>query len=115
MPRPRPRRFGEERFVGLGLDSAWRRGTLAEGRAGAGIAALPGNRALIASGFELSFAAGGVPVLGARSSAERYDGSALAPTGAMGAARVLPLLAPLDDGTVLVVGGGPVGAELYQP
>lgn len=90
-------------------------GTLGEGRAGAGIAALAGNGALIAGGFELAFAAGGVPVLGARASAERYDGSTLAPTGAMGVARVLPLLAPLDDGTVLVVGGGPAGAELYQP
>lgn len=90
-------------------------GTLGEGRAGAGIVALPGNQALIAGGFEFAFGAGGTFALRALATAERFTGSTLAPTGAMAGARLFPLLTPLDDGTVLVLGGGALAAEVYQP
>lgn len=90
-------------------------GTLGEGRAGAGIVALPGNQALIAGGFEFAFGAGGSLALRALATAERFTGTNLAPTGAMAGARIFPLLTPLDDGSVLVLGGGPLAAEVYQP
>ncbi|MEM7306267.1 MAG: hypothetical protein AAF682_06340 [Planctomycetota bacterium] len=92
-------------------------GGLSTGRAGAGMAALPGGGALIAGGFELVLDLGDLLASTAslHADADVFDGSDLAPTGELGAPRLLPLLQPLDDGTVLVVGGGPLEAEVYQP
>lgn len=90
-------------------------GTLGTPRAGAGLVALPGNAALVVGGLQLAFGAGGTPLFTALASAERHDGTRFQPTGSLGAARALPLVAPLADGTVLVLGGGAGGAELWQP
>jgi hypothetical protein len=90
---------------------------LSAGRAGAGMIALPGADALIAGGFELvldlqDLLASQIVL---HADADRYDGSNLAPTGSMQSARLQPVLHALDDGTVLVVGGGGLDAEVYQP
>ena len=90
-------------------------GTLGTPRAGAGLVALPGNAALVVGGLQLAFGAGGTPLLTALASAERHDGTGFQTTGSMGAARALPLVTSLADGTVLVLGGGAGGAELWQP
>jgi hypothetical protein len=90
---------------------------LSSGRAGAGLAALPEGGALIAGGFRTSLGGGSLDFTPLES-ADRFfatGAGALAPTGEMSAARIGPLLSPLSDGTVLVVGGGPAGAEIYQP
>lgn len=84
-------------------------------RAGAGVAPLPGGGALVAGGFDLSLSASAIGLLPS-ASADRYaPATGFTATGSLGAARVLPVLEPLDDGTVLVVGGGPLEAEVYQP
>lgn len=89
-------------------------GNLSEPRAGAGLAALPSGGALIAGGFRLILSASQVDV-GTSASADRYQlGVGVSPTGSMGAARLFPLLVPLGDSTVLVVGGGATDAEVYQ-
>lgn len=90
-------------------------GTLGAGRAGAGLVALPGNRALVAGGLELAFGAGGTPLFTLLASAEVHDGARFQPTGSMAAPRALPLATTLDDGSVLVLGGGGGGAEVWQP
>jgi len=89
-------------------------GTLAAGRAGAGLVALPGNRALVAGGLELAFSAGGAPLFTLLASAEVHDGAGFQSTGSMAAARALPLTTLLGDGSVLVLGGGGA-AEVWQP
>lgn len=90
-------------------------GTLGAGRAGAGLVALPGNRALVAGGLELAFGAGGTPLFTLLASAEVHDGARFQPTGAMAAGRALPLTTLLGDGSVLVLGGGGGEAEVWQP
>ena len=53
---------------------------------------------------------------GSSASADVYTvGQGVAPTGSMASERVQPLLAELADDTVLIVGGGPLEAEIYQP
>lgn len=91
-----------------------------EGRAGAGVAALPGGKALICGGFNLDVnVTNQVFTTGTTASADVFttsgSGGTIAPTGSMAAARFLPVSANLPDGTVMVLGGGPLGAEIYQP
>ncbi len=84
-------------------------------RAGAGVAALPGGGALIAGGlqFDLSSAALG---LTPQTACDVYSSaSGFASIADLAAARTLPVLERLNDGTVLVVGGGPLSAEIFQP
>ena len=89
--------------------------TLSEPRALPGLALLPDGSTLIAGGFRANFSALGFD-LGATESADTYRvGQGASATGSMAAPRIQPLLANLDDGTVLVVGGGPLDAEIYQP
>lgn len=53
--------------------------------------------------------------LGATASADVMSGSKqLAPTSPMAAPRLFPVAVNIPDGTILVVGGGPTGAEIYQ-
>jgi len=88
---------------------------MASGRAGAGVISLGGGDALIVGGLDVSLSTGGVNV-GALSSADLYTGGGtFSPTGSMAEARTFPVLTALPDGTVLVAGGGPVSAEVYQP
>lgn len=91
-------------------------GGLSEPRAGAGVAALPGGGALIAGGFNVALSGTNIG-LTTSTSADRFTQgpNALAPTGALATPRVMPLIQPLNDGTVLVAGGGPLTAEIYQP
>lgn len=90
-------------------------GTLSEPRALPGMALLDDGRALIAGGFRLTLS-GSAFDIGAADSADLYAvGSGVSATGSMAGARIQPLLETLDDGTVLVVGGGPLDAEIYQP
>jgi hypothetical protein len=90
---------------------------MSSGRAGAGLAALPGGGALIAGGMIL-----GIDIPNAAftftpiASADRYaSNNTITPTGAMAAPRFLPVMATLPDSTIIAVGGGAVGAEIYQP
>lgn len=87
------------------------------GRAGAAIAPLPNGGALIAGGFEVTVDIGsGAFVLGATETADIFSQSpsAIAPTGSMAAPRLFPVTANLPDGTIMVLGGGPLNAEIYQ-
>ena len=88
---------------------------MSQGRAGAGVIALQDGGALIAGGYTLSLA-GGVPSFGLSATADRYaSNNTITVTGSMAAPRALPVMTALNDGTILVAGGGPTGAEVYQP
>lgn len=89
-----------------------------EGRAGAAVATLPNGGAVIAGGFQLVI---DVPTstftFNPTATADRFSQSpnAMVPTGSMAAPRLFPTTVNLPDGTIMVVGGGPTGAEIYQP
>ena len=100
-------------FLGLGTFQTIN--GLSVGRAGAGVAALPNGEAVICGGFTLDLSAATLG-FNAQTSADRYTSSAtLVPTGSLSEGRILPVCEPLNDGTVLVVGGGPLTSEIYQP
>jgi hypothetical protein len=87
------------------------------GRAGAGVAPLPGGGALIVGGFEVTIEpATQTFALAPTATADLFGQSpnALVPTGSMSIARVFPNAVPLSDGTVLVAGGGIGNSEIYQ-
>jgi len=87
------------------------------GRAGSAIAPLPNGGALIAGGFELAIdIQNGGFVIGATETADLFSQSpnTIVPTGSMAAPRLFPITANLPDGTVMVLGGGPLEAEIYQ-
>lgn len=92
-------------------------GSMGSARAGAGMVGVPDGGALIAGGFTLSL--GGTSPINAlgSSAADRLGEGALGVTalGDLDETRILPLCTPLDDGTVLVVGGGPLSATIWQP
>lgn len=92
-------------------------GGLSVGRAGAGVIALGDGGALIAGGFTVSIdAMTQTFAFNALTSVDRYSvtGNSLSATGSMSGARLLPVLSHVNDGTVLVIGGGPTSAEIYQ-
>lgn len=106
-------RFKEAIFFGGWTDV----GTLGESRAGAGLSLLPDGSVLVAGGFHasLSIDLTGIDI-GTSTSCDTYlQGSGVSATSDLSEARVLPIMAPLSDGTVLVVGGGGLTAEVYQP
>lgn len=87
------------------------------GRAGAAIAPLPNGGALIAGGFQMTIdATTSTFVLNATATADRFTQSpnTIAPVGSMAAPRLFPTTVNLPDGTVMVVGGGPTNAEIFQ-
>ena len=91
---------------------------LSEGRAGAAVAALPGGNAVVAGGFTLTVdIANAIFVANTSATADRFTGSSnsFAATGSMSGARVFPVMTVLPDGTLMIVGGGPLNAEIYQP
>jgi hypothetical protein len=88
-----------------------------EGRAGAAVAPLPGGGALIAGGFQLAIdVTTSTFAFNATASADRLSQSpnSITPTGSMAAPRLFPTTVNLPDGTIMVVGGGPTDAEIYQ-
>jgi hypothetical protein len=88
-----------------------------EGRAGAAIATLPNGGAVIAGGFRLTInATNNQFELGATATTDVFTQSpnTLTPAAPMAAPRLFPVALPLPDGTVMVVGGGPTGAEIFQ-
>lgn len=88
-----------------------------QGRAGAAIAPLANGGAVIAGGFTLTINASTNQFeLGATDSTDVFAQSpnGLTPAGAMAAPRLFPITVTLPDGTVMVVGGGPTGAEIFQ-
>lgn len=88
---------------------------LSAGRAGAGVVPLENGEVLIVGGVDVTLSAAALQ-FNLLTSADLYDGSStFKPTGSLTAGRLLPVLAPLPDGTVLVAGGGPTSAEVYQP
>ncbi len=99
-------------FLGLGTFQTV--SGMSSPRAGAGVAQLPNGEALICGGFTLDLSAATIGVT-PLATADRYASSGITTTGSMLNARSFPVLEPLNDGTVLVVGGGPLGSEIYQP
>lgn len=90
-------------------------GDLSVPRAAAGSAVLPGNGALLLGGLSVVVSATEL-TFEPSASADRFTlGSPITPTGDLSAPRLFPLVEPLDDGTVLVVGGGPTTSEVFQP
>jgi hypothetical protein len=88
-----------------------------EGRAGAAIAALPNGDALIAGGFALTIdPTTAAFALSTSASADHFTQgpNTITPSGSMAAPRMFPTTAVLPDGTIMVVGGGPVNAEIWQ-
>ncbi|MEX1025378.1 MAG: kelch repeat-containing protein [Planctomycetota bacterium] len=89
-------------------------GTLGAPRAGAGVVKLPGGGALVVGGFELTLGGGAFGLAGS-AAADRVGGSGVTPLADMAETRILPLCTQLDDGTILVVGGGTTSATVFQP
>jgi hypothetical protein len=91
-------------------------GTLQEGRALCSAILLPNNHVLVAGGFVLDLSDPLAPVIGNSNAADVYRGvNDVIAVGDMAAARILPIMAKLDTGAVLVAGGLAGGAEIYQP
>lgn len=89
---------------------------MSSARSGAGIMALDGARALIAGGTDISYDATNGVSSNVLATTDIYDASTgISQTGDMSWPRALPLLHNLQDGTILVAGGGPLTAEIYQP
>ncbi len=87
------------------------------GRAGAAVAPLPSGGALIAGGFRMTIdVATSTFELASTETADVFAQSpnSITPTGSMQEARQFPTTVNLPDGTVMVVGGGPSVAEIYQ-
>lgn len=87
------------------------------GRAGAAVAPLPGGGALIAGGFQLEIdITTGNFVANATDTADIFSQgpNTITATGSMAAPRLFPIASNLADGTVMIVGGGPLNAEVYQ-
>ena len=86
-------------------------------RAQAGLAALPGGGALVVGGLEFFYDASDplATVFGLLETCEVLENDAWSPTGSMALPRLDPLCHPLHDGTVMLVGGGPLDVETYQP
>jgi hypothetical protein len=87
------------------------------GRAGAAAAPLPNGGALLVGGFQLAidiptqtFAFNPTATVDVFSQGPNL----IAPTGALAAPRLFPTTVNLPDGTVMVVGGGPANAEIWQ-
>lgn len=90
-------------------------GALSTGRAGAGLVTLGDGSVLVAGGVTASFSASQFD-FSALSSADRFSPSGgFTVTGSLASPRFLPILHPLQDGTILTIGGGPQSAEVYQP
>jgi hypothetical protein len=91
-------------------------GTLQEGRALCSALLLPNNHVLVAGGFVLDLTDPLAPVIGNSNAADLYRGvNDVIAVGDMATARILPIMAKLDTGAVLVAGGLAGGAEIYQP
>jgi len=53
---------------------------------------------------------------GLTASSDLYtEGSGSVATGSMANPRLLPVMVNLPDGSMMVLGGGPLEAEIYQP
>lgn len=87
------------------------------GRALPAVTALPGAKALVAGGFDLSITGTDWTqwVFAPQATADLMAKSAFSATGSMSRARIAPIALLLSDGTVLLVGGAADGAEIYQP
>ncbi len=88
---------------------------LSQGRAGAGALRLADGGALIAGGFQATFSGTTIDFAQSQNADVFTTGGAFQPTGSLVEARLLPILTALDDGTILVLGGGGLSAEVYQP
>jgi hypothetical protein len=87
---------------------------LSKGRLLPAVAPLGNSGALIAGGFNLDISAASL-VFEPLAESDILSGSTVTPTGKMNNVRAGAVAVPLPDGTVLVVGGGSLQAEIYQP
>ncbi len=88
-----------------------------EGRAGAALATIPGGGALIAGGFQLALdVSTSTFVFNQTATADVFAlNNTIAPTGSMSGPRSFPVAINLPDNTIMVLGGGTTGVEIYQP
>jgi len=87
---------------------------LSKGRLLPALAPIGSDGALIAGGFNLDLSLGTFK-FEALAESDLLSGSTISPTGKMQSPRTGAVAVPLSDGTVLVVGGGDLQAEIYQP
>ncbi|MEE2885992.1 MAG: hypothetical protein VX951_01055, partial [Planctomycetota bacterium] len=87
---------------------------LSKGRLLPAVAPIGNSSALIAGGFNLDLSLGTFK-LEALAESDLLSGSTVVATGKMRNPRIGAVAVPLPDGTVLVVGGGNLRAEVYQP
>jgi hypothetical protein len=88
--------------------------SLSKGRLLPAVAPLGNSGALIAGGFNLDISAANL-VFEPLAESDILSGSTVTPTGKMNNVRAGAVAVPLPDGTVLLVGGGSLQAEIYQP
>lgn len=86
------------------------------GRALPAVTALPGGEALVAGGFDLYVTGTDFTqwVFAPQSTADLFQPTKFVATGDMVEVRIAPIQVALPDGTILLVGGGALGAETYQ-
>jgi hypothetical protein len=92
-------------------------GTMAESRAAAGMALTSSGDVLITGGLHMALSADLTALdFGLTASSDLYtQGSGSVATGSMANPRIFPVLVNLPDGSLMVIGGGPLDAEIYQP
>jgi hypothetical protein len=104
----------EATFFGGGFSNA---GTMSESRAAAGMALTANGDVLITGGLHMTLSADLTALdFGLTASSDLYtEGSGSVATGSMANPRLLPVMVNLPDGSMMVLGGGPLEAEIYQP
>ncbi len=90
---------------------------MSESRAAAGMAMTSTGDILITGGLHMALSADLTALdFGLTASSDPYtQGSGSVTAGDMANSRLFPVMVNLPDGTMMIVGGGPLDAEIFQP